>query len=152
MSWLVREEYEDPIKALRKELEGEGIIKMPGAHDAMAALLAHKVGFSSIYLSGAALTASLGMPDLGVLTLTELANRTREIVRASRLPVLVDAYTGYGGVLNTTRTVRELVDAGAAAIQLEDQELLKKCGHLNEKSCSKRRNGAKNNCSTKSRF
>jgi len=106
---------------------------MPGAHDAMAALLAQKVGFSTIYLSGAALTASLGMPDLGVVTLTELAQRTREIVRASGMPVLVDADTGYGGVLNTTRTVRELADAGAAAIQLEDQELPKKCGHLNGK-------------------
>lgn len=133
MSWLVREEYENPIKALRKQLDEAGIIKMPGAHDAMAALLAQKVGFSSIYLSGAALTASLGMPDLGVLTLTELTNRTREIVRASGMPVLVDADTGYGGVLNTTRTVRELADAGAAAIQLEDQELPKKCGHLNGK-------------------
>jgi methylisocitrate lyase len=133
LSWLVRDEYENPNKRMRKELESDGIIKMPGAHDAMAALLAQKVGFSTIYLSGAALTASLGMPDLGVVTLTELAQRTREIVRASGMPVLVDADTGYGGVLNTTRTVRELADAGAAAIQLEDQELPKKCGHLNGK-------------------
>jgi|SRR5699024_9256133 len=133
MSWLVRETYEDPIKLLRKELKNDSIIKMPGAHDAMSALLAQKVGFTSIYLSGAAFTASLGMPDLGIITLTELSNRTKEITRASGMPMLVDADTGYGGVLNTARTVQELVDSGAAAIQLEDQELPKKCGHLNGK-------------------
>jgi len=133
LSWLVRSEYENPVEVMRKELESDGIIKMPGAHDAMAALLAQRVGFSTVYLSGAALTASLGMPDLGIVTLTELAQRTREIVRASGMPVLVDADTGYGGVLNTTRAIRELADAGAAAIQLEDQELPKKCGHLNGK-------------------
>jgi methylisocitrate lyase len=133
MSWLVRKSYEDPVKVMRKQLEQDGIIKIPGAHDAMAALLAQKSGFSSIYLSGAALTASLGMPDLGVLTLTELTNRTREIVRATGMPLLVDIDTGYGSILNVTRTVFEMVDAGAAAIQLEDQELPKKCGHLNGK-------------------
>ncbi|MEI3606473.1 methylisocitrate lyase [Pseudogracilibacillus sp. SE30717A] len=133
MSWLVRETFEDPIKVMRKQLKEKGIIKIPGAHDAMAALLAQKAGFTSIYLSGAALTASLGMPDLGVLTLTELSNRTREIVRATGMPLLVDVDTGYGSILNVTRTVYEMVDAGAAAIQMEDQELPKKCGHLNGK-------------------
>ncbi|GIO18590.1 2-methylisocitrate lyase [Oceanobacillus oncorhynchi subsp. incaldanensis] len=133
MSWLVRNNYEHPIKVMRRELNTKGIIKMPGAHDAMAALLAQKAGFSTIYLSGAALTASLGIPDLGVLTLTELTNRTREIVRATGMPLLVDIDTGYGSILNVTRTVFEMIDAGAAAIQLEDQELPKKCGHLNGK-------------------
>lgn len=125
MSWLVRNNFEQPIKVMRRELNTKGIIKMPGAHDAMAALLAQKAGFSTIYLSGAALTASLGIPDLGVLTLTELTNRTREIVRATGMPLLVDIDTGYGSILNVTRTVFEMVDAGAAAIQLEDQELPK---------------------------
>lgn len=133
MSWLVRETYESPIKVMRRELESDGIMKVPGAHDAMAALLAQQAGFSTIYLSGAALTASLGMPDLGIVTLTELTNRTREIVRATGMPLLVDVDTGYGSVLNVTRTVLEMKDAGAAAIQIEDQELPKKCGHLNGK-------------------
>lgn len=133
MSWLVRNEEENPIHVLRKELESDKILKIPGAHDAMSALLAKKQGFSTIYLSGAALTASLGMPDLGIVTLTELTNRTREIARATGMPMLVDVDTGYGSVLNVTRTVYEMVDAGAAAIQIEDQELPKKCGHLNGK-------------------
>lgn len=134
MSWLVRKKQENPVITLRKLLnENTGIIKIPGAHDAMASLLAQKSGFKAIYLSGAALTASLGMPDLGIVTLTELAGRTREIVRATGMPLLVDIDTGYGSILNVTRTVYEMVDAGAAAIQIEDQMLPKKCGHLNGK-------------------
>lgn len=133
MSWLVRDTRENPVQVLRKQLEGKEIITMPGAHDAMAALLAQKTGFESIYLSGGAITASLGLPDLGVITLTELANRTKEIVRATGMPTLVDADTGYGSILNVTRTVYELAEANAAAIQLEDQQLPKKCGHLNGK-------------------
>lgn len=133
MSWLVREKRENPIHIMREELKSNKIIKIPGAHDAMAALLAKEAGFSSVYLSGGALTASLGMPDLGILTLTELSNRTREIFRATGMPVLVDVDTGYGSILNVTRTVYEMAEAGAAAIQIEDQELPKKCGHLNGK-------------------
>lgn len=134
MSWLVREKRQHPVKALRSLLEQDKkIIKIPGAHDAMAALLAQKAGFETIYLSGAALTASLGMPDLGIITLTELTNRTREIVRATGMPLLVDVDTGYGSVLSVTRTVYEMAEAGAAAIQIEDQDLPKKCGHLNGK-------------------
>lgn len=134
MSWLVRDKKVNPVFTLRDMLEGDkGIIKIPGAHDAMAALLAQKSGFKTIYLSGAALTASLGFPDLGILTLTELSNRTREIVRATGMPLLVDIDTGFGSILNVTRTVFEMAEAGAAAIQLEDQDLPKKCGHLNGK-------------------
>lgn len=134
MSWLVRPQEEHPIVKLREHLaSNEGIIQIPGAHDAMAALLAKEQGFNTLYLSGAAFSASLGLPDLGLITLTELAMRTREITRATGLPLLVDIDTGFGSVLNVTRTVQELVDAGAAAIQMEDQELPKKCGHLNGK-------------------
>lgn len=134
MSWLVRQQEEHPIVKLRKILEAdEGILQIPGSHDAMAALLAKEQGFNTLYLSGAAFSASLGLPDLGLITLTELAMRTREINRATGLPLLVDIDTGYGSVLNVTRTVQELVEAGAAAVQMEDQELPKKCGHLNGK-------------------
>jgi len=110
-----------------------GILGLPGAHDPLAALLARKAGFRALYVSGAALTASLALPDLGVLTLDELSRVTRAIVRASGLPVLVDGDTGYGEVLNVIRLVRELEDAGAGAVQLEDQVLPKKCGHLSDK-------------------
>lgn len=134
MSWLTRKQEEDPITRLRARLAADkGILQMPGAHDAMAALLAKEAGFEALYLSGAAFSASLGLPDLGLITLSELADRTREISRATGLPILVDVDTGYGSVLNVTRTVREMVDAGAAAIQIEDQDLPKKCGHLNGK-------------------
>lgn len=134
MSWLVRNEEKNPINQLRSLLDAEdSILKIPGAHDAMAALLAKEEGFNVLYLSGAAFSASVGMPDLGLVTLNELATRTKEITRATGLPVLVDIDTGYGSVLNVTRTVQELLDAGAAAIQMEDQELPKKCGHLNGK-------------------
>lgn len=133
MSWLTRNKESNPIKVFRNQLSEKGIMKIPGAHDAMAGLLAKKAGFKSIYLSGASITASMGMPDLGMITLTELTNRTREIGRATGMPLLVDVDTGYGSIINVTRTVYEMTEAGAAAIQLEDQELPKKCGHLNGK-------------------
>jgi methylisocitrate lyase len=110
-----------------------GIVRMPGAHDPLAALLARRAGFEALYLSGAAVTASLALPDLGVLTLDELTFFTRAICRAVDLPLVVDGDTGYGEALNVMRLVRELEDAGAAAVQLEDQVLPKKCGHLSDK-------------------
>jgi methylisocitrate lyase len=110
-----------------------GILGVPGAHDPLAALLARRAGFRALYLPGAGLTASRALPDLGVLTLGELTDVTRAIVRAVGLPVLVDGDTGYGEMLNVVRLVREPEDAGAAAVQLEDQVLPKKCGHLSDK-------------------
>ncbi|WP_420393741.1 methylisocitrate lyase [Acuticoccus sp.] len=111
----------------------EGILEVPGAHHALAGLLAKRAGFEALYLSGGAVTGSMGLPDLGVMTLGELVFFTRSIVRATGLPLIVDADTGYGEALNVMRAVRELEDAGAAAIQLEDQVLPKKCGHLSDK-------------------
>ena len=133
MTWLINNNRKDQAKQFRKLLDSPGIIKIPGAHDAMAGIIAKKVGFDAVYLSGGAFSASLGFPDLGVITLTELVTRAREVVRASNLPMLVDIDTGFGSVLNVSRTVREMVDAGVAAIQIEDQDLPKKCGHLNGK-------------------
>ena len=97
-------------------------------------LLHENAGFSALYLSGAAYTASRGLPDLGIVTSTEVAERARDIVRATDLPLLVDIDTGFGGVLNVARTAREMVEANVAAVQLEDQQLPKKCGHLNGKN------------------
>ncbi|WP_249869164.1 methylisocitrate lyase [Oceanobacillus saliphilus] len=134
MTWLVNEQELTQAQQFRHLLkEHPGIIQMPGAHDAMTGIIAKKVDFPAIYLSGGAFSASLGMPDLGIITLTELVTRAREIIRATNLPMLVDIDTGFGSVLNVTRTVKELADAGVAAIQIEDQDLPKKCGHLNGK-------------------
>lgn len=135
MSWLIGKNNRGNTSSSFRQLlvSDDKIIQIPGAHDALAALLAKKAGFQALYLSGAAFSASLGLPDLGVTTLSELATRTREIWRASGLPILVDIDTGFGSILNVTRTVQEMVDAGASAIQMEDQDLPKKCGHLNGK-------------------
>ena len=135
MTWLTDSDRDrrpagDQLAALWQR---PGIVRLPGAHDPLAALLARRAGFEALYLSGAAVTASLALPDLGVLTLDELTFFTRAICRAVDLPLVVDGDTGYGEALNVMRLVRELEDAGAAAVHLEDQELPKKCGHLSDK-------------------
>ena len=118
---------------LQELLQRPGIVGVPGAHDALSARLAQLAGFKALYLSGAALSASMALPDLGVITLEELCQATRQLVRATGSPVVVDGDTGYGEALNVMRLVRELEEAGAAAVQIEDQVLPKKCGHLNDK-------------------
>ena len=135
MAWLVETGRDErPAGDRLAELwAAPEIVRMPGAHDPLAALLARRAGFQALYLSGAALTASLALPDLGVLTLAELTFFARAICRAAGLPLVVDGDTGYGEALNVMRLVRELEDAGAAAVQLEDQVLPKKCGHLSDK-------------------
>lgn len=135
MAWIVdkqstQEQLADQFKALIRE---KSILQIPGAHDAMAALVAKNAGFSALYLSGGAYTASKGLPDLGIVTSTEVAERARDLIRATNLPVLVDIDTGFGGVLNVARTAREMYEANVAAVQIEDQKLPKKCGHLNGK-------------------
>ena len=110
-----------------------GILQLPGAHNGMAALQAHAAGFEALYLSGAAMTASMGLPDLGVITVDEVCFFIRQLSRASGLPVLADGDTGYGEALNVMHMVRAFEDAGAGAVHIEDQILPKKCGHLNNK-------------------
>ncbi|MCW5219748.1 methylisocitrate lyase [Verminephrobacter aporrectodeae] len=118
---------------LRALLARAGILRMPGAHNGMAALQARAAGFDALYLSGAAMTASMGLPDLGIITVEEVAFFIRQLARSSGLPVLVDGDTGYGEALNVMHMVRVFEDAGAAAVHIEDQLLPKKCGHLNHK-------------------
>jgi methylisocitrate lyase len=96
-------------------------------------MLAKKAGFKALYISGAAVTASLGLPDLGILTLEELCFVTRMVSRSTNLPLIVDGDTGYGEILNAMRVVQELERSGAGAVHIEDQILPKKCGHLNDK-------------------
>ena len=119
--------------ALRRLIERKTALAAPGAHDGMSALLARRAGFEALYLSGAALSASMALPDLGLITLEDVTRRAREVVRASGLPLIVDCDTGFGEALNVMHTVRCLEEAGAACIQIEDQQFPKKCGHLNDK-------------------
>jgi methylisocitrate lyase len=123
-----------PGKQLR-ELVADATIQVPGAPSALLARLIERLGYEAIYLSGAAFSAgTLGLPDVGLLTLSELAQQTSYLTRACALPLIVDADTGFGETLNVERTVIELQAAGAAAIQLEDQQFPKRCGHLAGKS------------------
>ncbi|MFP3080702.1 MAG: methylisocitrate lyase [Acidilobus sp.] len=119
-----------PALRLRELTKGPGITVVPGVFDPASALLAESVGFKAIYLSGAALTGSLAMPDLSIITFSEVLDATRRIMEVVDLPVIVDTDTGFGEAINVYRTVKELEEAGAAAVQIEDQVLPKKCGHL----------------------
>jgi methylisocitrate lyase len=135
MPYLLAENLpsESAGRRFRTLLKEPGILQLPGAHNGMAALQAKAAGFKALYLSGAAMTASMGLPDLGIITVDEVAFFVRQIVRASGLPLLVDGDTGYGEALNAMHMVRVFEDAGAGAVHLEDQLLPKKCGHLNNK-------------------
>jgi len=123
-----------PGKRLR-DLVADSTIQVPGAPSALYARLIERCGYEAMYLSGAAFSAGiLGLPDVGLFTLTELVQHTTYLTRACSLPLIVDADTGFGEALNVERTVIELEAAGAAAIQLEDQQFPKRCGHLAGKS------------------
>jgi methylisocitrate lyase len=118
----------------RELLSEPGILRIPGAYNGLSALQAGRAGFKALYLSGAAVSASMGLPDLGIITKEDVCFFVRQISRATDLPILVDGDTGFGGVLNAMDAVRSFEEAGAAAVQIEDQELPKKCGHLNDKN------------------
>lgn len=109
-------------------------IAIPGVFNALVAKMADRLEHHAIYLSGGALSAAYGMPDVGLLTLSEFVDEARTIARATKLPLLCDADTGFGEALNVERTVQLFEDAGVAGIHLEDQELPKRCGHLSGKS------------------
>ena len=123
-----------PGKELR-ELVAEATIQVPGVPSALYARLIERCGYDAMYLSGAAFSVGvLALPDVGLFTLTELAQQATYLTRACSLPLIVDADTGFGEALNVERTVIELEAAGAAAIQIEDQQFPKRCGHLSGKS------------------
>jgi len=126
--------HPSPGKTLREAARGR-TLAIPGAFNALVARLIARAGFPAMYLSGAAFSAgALAMPDIGLFTLSELAVETARLTRAAPIPLIVDADTGFGEAVNVERTVVELEAAGAAAIQLEDQRLPKRCGHLSGKS------------------
>jgi methylisocitrate lyase len=126
----------------RALIKRPGIVEIPGSHNGMAALQAKAAGFEALYLSGAAISASMGLPDLGVITVDEVSFFIRQVSRASGLPVLVDGDTGYGEALNVMHMVRAFEDNGAAAVHIEDQLLPKKCGHLSDKKLADARDMA----------
>jgi methylisocitrate lyase len=109
-------------------------IAVPGVFNALVAKMAERLGFHAVYLSGGALSAAHGVPDIGLLSVNDFVNEARAIVQAVSLPLLCDADTGFGEALNVERTVRLFESAGVAGIHLEDQELPKRCGHLSGKS------------------
>jgi len=118
---------------LRKLIKGGKIVVAPGVFSPAVAKLAEKAGFRALYFSGAAYSGLLGLPDLGITTLTEVAGAARQVTSQVGVPLIVDADTGFGEALNVGRTVAEMRAAGAAAIHIEDQVLPKRCGHLDGK-------------------
>jgi 2-methylisocitrate lyase-like PEP mutase family enzyme len=116
---------------LRELLAGDELIVAPGVYDGVSAALVSKLGFEAAYMTGAGVCASAyGLPDIGLATLTEMADRARVLAGLLEVPLIADADTGYGSPINVIRTVREYERAGVAAIQLEDQTFPKRCGHL----------------------
>jgi methylisocitrate lyase len=119
--------------AFRSRLAGGELVRMPGAFNPLSAQLIQDKGFEGVYISGAVMSADLGLPDIGLTTLTEVAQRAAQIARVTDLPALVDADTGFGEPMNVARTVQILEDAGVAGLHLEDQVNPKRCGHLDGK-------------------
>ena len=118
-------------KSLKKLLQAKEILVAPGAYDVFSAKMIEKIGFKTVYMTGYGTSASiLGKPDVGLLSMTEMAKRAGDIAKAVKVPVIADADTGYGNPLNVRRTVMEYERVGVAGIQLEDQVFPKKCGHM----------------------
>jgi methylisocitrate lyase len=119
--------------AFRARLASGELVRMPGAFNPLSARLIEQKGFEGVYISGAVLSADLGLPDIGLTTLTEVAQRGGQIARVTDLPTLIDADTGFGEPMNVARTVQILEDAGVSGMHLEDQVNPKRCGHLDGK-------------------
>lgn len=123
----------DKRASLRAELATGRLLRFPGAFNPLSAKLIQAKGFEGVYVSGAVLSADLGLPDIGLTTLTEVAGRSAQIARMTELPTIVDADTGFGEPMNVARTVQTLEDAGLSGLHIEDQVNPKRCGHLDGK-------------------
>ncbi|ANG84348.1 methylisocitrate lyase [Microbacterium aurantiacum] len=121
-------------RVLRERLASGELLRFPGAFNPLSAKLIQRHGFEGVYISGAVLSADLGLPDIGLTTLTEVAGRGQQIARMTDLPALIDADTGFGEPMNVARTIQTLEDAGLAGMHIEDQVNPKRCGHLDGKS------------------
>ena len=127
---MTTQDFSAKRKALKHKLHGNGFVVAPGIFDMISVRLADRMGFDCLYMTGFGTVASyLGEPDAGLATYTDMVNRVGAFCRGSQTPIICDGDTGYGGLLNVAHTVRGYEAAGAAAIQLEDQEFPKKCGH-----------------------
>src|SRR5436305_11055998 len=116
-----------------RQLLKQDMIVAPGAYDCITARTIAQAGFSAVYMTGAGTAATLGFPDYGLVTMSEMADNAGRIANAVEVPVIADADTGYGNELNATRTVREYERRGVAGLHIEDQGFPKKCGHLDNK-------------------
>jgi methylisocitrate lyase len=121
-------------RLLRERLASGDILRFPGAFNPLSARLIEQRGFDGVYISGAVLSADLGLPDIGLTTVTEVAGRGQQIARMTDLPAIIDADTGFGEPMNVARTIQTLEDAGLAGTHIEDQVNPKRCGHLDGKS------------------
>jgi 2-methylisocitrate lyase-like PEP mutase family enzyme len=122
-----------PSTRLRALLRQDGMVVAPGAYDCIGARVIEQAGFAAVYMTGAGTAATLGYPDYGLVTMSEMAENAGRLAAAVRVPVIADADTGYGNELNVTRTVREYEKRGVAGLHIEDQGFPKKCGHLDDK-------------------
>jgi methylisocitrate lyase len=121
-------------RLLRERLASGELLRFPGAINPLSARLIERKGFDGVYISGAVLSADLGVPDIGLTTLTEVAGRGQQIARMTDLPAIIDADTGFGEPMNVARTIQTLEDAGLAGAHIEDQVNPKRCGHLDGKA------------------
>ena len=121
-------------RLFRERLASGELLRFPGAFNPLSARLIERKGFEGVYISGAVLAADLGLPDIGLTTLTEVAGRGQQIARMTELPAIIDADTGFGEPMNVARTIQTLEDAGLAGAHIEDQVNPKRCGHLDGKS------------------
>ncbi|GAA1824301.1 methylisocitrate lyase [Agromyces salentinus] len=120
-------------RLFRERLASGELLRFPGAFNPLSARLIERKGFEGVYISGAVLAADLGLPDIGLTTLTEVAGRGQQIARMTELPAIIDADTGFGEPMNVARTIQTLEDAGIAGAHIEDQVNPKRCGHLDGK-------------------
>lgn len=125
---------EEKRRILRERLASGELLRFPGAFNPLSARLIERKGFDGVYISGAVLAADLGLPDIGLTTLTEVAERGEQIARMTELPAIIDADTGFGEPMNVARTVQSLENAGIAGCHIEDQINPKRCGHLDGKA------------------
>jgi len=121
-------------KEFREKLKSGKLLQFPGSFSPLVSMLIEKKGFDGVYISGSVLSNDLGYPDIGLTTLTEVASRGRQIARTTSLPAIIDADTGWGEAMNTTRTIQEFIEMGLAGCHLEDQLNPKRCGHLDNKT------------------